>query len=186
MFFDEPTSGLDSSSCAQCIALLKQLAREGRTIICTIHQPSARIFEMFDKLYLLTEGKCAYRGAIKDLIPFLKEAADLNCPEYHNPADFVMEILTGDYGEHNDKLLALANSDTWGKGSRESSLGPESASKSNPRLTIEEPLMGGPSVPAEKEFNTFPTSTWTQFKVLFVRTFKSIIRDKTLTNLRLM
>lgn len=97
IFFDEPTSGLDSSSSTQCLSLLKRLAESGRTIICTIHQPSALLFQMFDLIYAIAEGRCIYQGSSQNLVPFLAEL-DLACPESFNPVDFLLEISTHDYG----------------------------------------------------------------------------------------
>ncbi|XP_067625363.1 ABC transporter G family member 18 [Eurosta solidaginis] len=108
LFLDEPTSGLDSSSCSQCVMLLKKLASLGHTIVCTIHQPSALIFEMFDKLYAVVDGNCIYQGPVRELIPFLA-GQDLVCPSYHNPADFLLEVAVGEHDRDLVKLINAAN-----------------------------------------------------------------------------
>ncbi|KAJ8687966.1 hypothetical protein QAD02_023761 [Eretmocerus hayati] len=106
LFLDEPTTGLDSASTSQCIALLRRLARtERRTVVCTIHQPSALQFEMFDSLYALADGHCIYKGAVNTLVPHLASLG-LHCPPYHNPADFLLEVAIGEYGISTDKLIS--------------------------------------------------------------------------------
>lgn len=112
MFLDEPTSGLDSSSCMQVVNLLKILARQGRTIICTLHQPSASLFQLFDMVYVLSKGDCLFQGATNQLIPYL-ERMKLPCPMYHNPADYIIELACGEYGE--DKIALLINGSENGK-----------------------------------------------------------------------
>ncbi|XP_039308331.1 ATP-binding cassette sub-family G member 1-like isoform X2 [Solenopsis invicta] len=108
LFLDEPTTGLDSFSSSQCVALMKRLAElERRTVICTIHQPSASLLEKFDSLYVMADGHCIYRGPVRSLIPHLASVG-AQCPFNYNVADFVIEVAIGEYGVELDKLVAAA------------------------------------------------------------------------------
>ena len=50
LFCDEPTSCLDSHMAASVVDLLLGLAAQGRTVVCTIHQPSSQvIIELFNR-----------------------------------------------------------------------------------------------------------------------------------------
>lgn len=105
LFLDEPTSGLDSSSSLQCVGLLREIARRGRTVVTTIHQPNSHLLDHFDHLYIVAGGSCIYQGPVKSLVPYL-QTFNLQCPKYHNPADFVMDVASGDYGDILPQLVS--------------------------------------------------------------------------------
>ncbi|CAH0714158.1 unnamed protein product, partial [Brenthis ino] len=105
IFLDEPTTGLDDVASSTCVSLLKRVARGGRTVICSLHTPSARIFSVFDHVYVVSDGKCAYQGTAAGVIPFLEEL-QLPCPKTYNPADFIIEVSSGEYGSHTDRMVA--------------------------------------------------------------------------------
>ena len=63
IFFDEPTSGLDSQTSWAISELIKKLTNSGQAVLCTIHQPSAILFDQFDRLLLIAPGgKTVYFG----------------------------------------------------------------------------------------------------------------------------
>lgn len=49
IFMDEPTSGLDARAAAIVMRTVRNTVDTGRTVVCTIHQPSIDIFEAFDE-----------------------------------------------------------------------------------------------------------------------------------------
>ena len=74
LFLDEPTSGLDSYTSWLIITLLQKLARRDmKTIIYTIHQPNSEIFQMFDVLMLLMNGKIIFHGSPLESIKYFND-----------------------------------------------------------------------------------------------------------------
>jgi len=89
LFLDEPTSGLDSYSALQVVKILRSLSQAGCAVLCTIHQPSAEIFNEFDRIMMLTKGSVMYYGDVVAM-PQKFEEMDFPIPQRTNPADYVM------------------------------------------------------------------------------------------------
>lgn len=94
MFLDEPTSGLDSSTAFSVCKVLQDLAERGIcTVVCTIHQPAQKIFELFDNLILMKKGQIVYQGSAQKSL-LLLQALGLPCPDGINPADYLLDFVT--------------------------------------------------------------------------------------------
>ncbi|KAG0632817.1 P-loop containing nucleoside triphosphate hydrolase protein [Tuber brumale] len=91
LFLDEPTTGLDATSAYQVVRTLKNLARKGRTVITTIHQPRSEIWGLFDRITLLTKGKPMYSGKRDRALSYFASLG-YHIPEHVNPADFLIDL----------------------------------------------------------------------------------------------
>ena len=72
MLLDEPTTGLDSASAYFVVWALRNIGHDGRIVICSIHQPSGYLFDLFDDLYLLSGGEAVYFGEAKSAVKVRK------------------------------------------------------------------------------------------------------------------
>ena len=121
LFLDEPTSGLDSNTAWSICQLLRKLADEGQTILCTIHQPSAANFMTFDRLLVLIEGRSAYFGDIgpncSTMIDYFERHGAKPCEAQENPAEWLLTTCTNlppsdtsewaDIWQHSDERRAV-------------------------------------------------------------------------------
>ncbi|KAI9054497.1 hypothetical protein LZ554_001655 [Drepanopeziza brunnea f. sp. 'monogermtubi'] len=98
LFLDEPTSGLDSQTAWSILALLRKLADNGQAILCTIHQPSAILFQEFDRLLFLAKGgKTVYFGGVgtdsKTLTDYFERNGSSKFGAEENPAEKMLEVI---------------------------------------------------------------------------------------------
>eukprot|EP00933_Yihiella_yeosuensis_P022412 TRINITY_DN17657_c0_g1_i1.p1 TRINITY_DN17657_c0_g1~~TRINITY_DN17657_c0_g1_i1.p1 ORF type:complete len:609 (-),score=89.87 TRINITY_DN17657_c0_g1_i1:121-1947(-) len=102
-FLDEPTSGLDTAAAYRVIAILKELTNAGQSVMCTIHQPSSEIFQLFDQAIFLARGQMIYQGPPSGIRPHFASLGHA-CHEEYNPADFVMFMVETADGEKFDQV----------------------------------------------------------------------------------
>ncbi|KAL1440512.1 hypothetical protein MTO96_009368 [Rhipicephalus appendiculatus] len=169
LFLDEPTSGLDNVSSLMCIQILKRIASMGHTVVCSIHAPQCK------DILLFRYGRCIYNGEVDNLVGFLSRHG-LECPQYHNPADYICEIASGDYEDCCDML------------SRECEI-PEPDKNAVVQGTRSK--YGGLIMTSEQKAEayrmyTFKVNQFRQFRVLLKRCWFSVFRNKVATPLRLL
>ncbi|XHG06612.1 hypothetical protein AWENTII_009799 [Aspergillus wentii] len=98
LFLDEPTSGLDSQAAFSLVEFLRKIAAEGIPIVCTIHQPSGVLFDMFDHVLLLAPGgQTVYFGETGDnsskVVDYFGRYGAVIGGNV-NPAEFILSTVT--------------------------------------------------------------------------------------------
>ncbi|GAA5993865.1 hypothetical protein JCM5350_006822 [Sporobolomyces pararoseus] len=112
LFCDEPTTGLDTKSAFRVVKLLRRLSRTGLAVICTIHQPSAETFSVFDDVLLLQRGgKQVYFGPRTGAVPYF--TSDSPTAQTHvNPADYLLDVTKTGVDVPDDDLSTMSDLDT--------------------------------------------------------------------------
>ena len=179
LFLDEPTSGLDTSLAHQVVSLLKQLSEQGTTVLCTIHQPSSEIFQMFDNLMLLSQGKRVFAGSLDSARAFFASQG-LACHADYNPADhYIWQTsfdVTKSIDESTRRIDTLVNAfeaSTIEENNRTSIL---AVIKTPPIITTDTNVFDG---------SYRQPGLTVQLKMLFWRAFKSKYQNKLMITLQL-
>ncbi|XP_034604276.2 ABC transporter G family member 41 isoform X1 [Setaria viridis] len=100
IFLDEPTSGLDARAAAIVMRAVKNIAGTGRTVACTIHQPSIEIFEAFDQLMLMKRGgELIYAGPLGNnscqVIQYFQAIPGVpKIKDDYNPSTWMLEVTS--------------------------------------------------------------------------------------------
>ncbi|CAI5714025.1 unnamed protein product [Hyaloperonospora brassicae] len=116
LFLDEPTSGLDARSAKLIMDGVRKVADTGRTVVCTIHQPSAEVFGLFDSLLLLKRGgKTVFAGDLgenaHEMVAYFESIDGVaKSEEESNPASWMLEVIGAGVGNNNGSKTDFAGS----------------------------------------------------------------------------
>ncbi|KAF0696989.1 hypothetical protein As57867_012256, partial [Aphanomyces stellatus] len=164
LFLDEPTSGLDSASANSLISLLSTVAKSGRMVVLSVHQPSTKAFMKLDHVILLAKGKTMYSGPGTHAATHFASLG-LPCPENENIADHLLDCATD--SAHMDILH-----DAW--------LASKDPSAEQPHAAVPLPDSPASSEKGDDSPDRTRCSSLLELQVLFVRTMRTTVRQKSL------
>lgn len=107
LFLDEPTTGLDNYNAFLLCRSFQHLARRlNKTIIMSIHQPRADIFELFDTILILSKGRLCYGSSYSNIFDHFGSLG-FKIPETKvNPADYFVDITSIDTRTRVQELVS--------------------------------------------------------------------------------
>ncbi|EFW16705.1 ABC transporter, partial [Coccidioides posadasii str. Silveira] len=171
LFCDEPTTGLDATSAFQVIKTLKALARDGRTVIVSIHAPRSEIWGLFDQVILLSRGSVLYSGPVDMALSHFEECGH-SIPAFVNPAEFLIDLAAYDNRSEESEFFSRERIEKLQRAWRESP---------NNRLLDEKASSQNRGIASEKAYQSITpqkgASFGQQFRVLTARTMKMTVRD---------
>ncbi|KAL7764826.1 hypothetical protein ACKLNR_005971 [Fusarium oxysporum f. sp. zingiberi] len=172
LFVDEPTSGLDSQTSWAILDLLEKLSKAGQSILCTIHQPSAMLFQRFDRLLFLAKGgRTIYFGDIGENSEtltnyFVKNGSD-PCPKGDNPAEWMLEVIGAAPGSHTE----IDWHQTWRQSPEYQEVQTELQ-----RLKVEGSAHNEPHDKNSESYREFAAPFWEQLRIASLRVFQQYWR----------
>ena len=178
LFLDEPTSGLDSRQARTVMRVVKRVSQTGRAVLCTIHQPSADLFSMFDRLLLLRSGgQEVYFGEIgvdgAQLVDYFHNAPTTSGqplprkPKSTNPASWMLDVIGAGVGVAGDERSATDYAAVYAASRLRESNEAELAIVASPK----------PGVDAVSFDHVYASSYATQFYSVTARTFQFYWRN---------
>ncbi|CAI0374925.1 unnamed protein product [Linum tenue] len=98
---DEATTGLDSAASSFVVQALRNVARDGKIVVCSVHQPTDDVFRLFDDLLLISAGEVVYFGESHGAVKFFADSG-FPCPIRRNPPDHFLRCIAPEF----DQVLA--------------------------------------------------------------------------------
>ncbi|XP_026400253.1 ABC transporter G family member 2-like [Papaver somniferum] len=114
LFLDEPTSGLDSSCAFMVVKVLQRIARTGRIVIMSVHQPSSRLVGLLDQLIFLSHGETVYNGPSTNLSLFLSDFGH-PIPENDERTEFMLDLYRELEGVPGGRKCIVEFNKSWQK-----------------------------------------------------------------------